>query len=193
MTNTFQYNDLKPNKTHKIYRILTIILLLASLVCAFIFLYTPIQNIEEIKSDLSNHKHTQIQYINNNIDLVPQIISLSKGYIIKNSTALKDIIQINILTKTQNNNISDIYLNQIQILTLTNKIVNNAMKKPPLANNKKFKELYNKFNELYNTAIDGYNHCIESSKILAEYMNKPLYQKFLDPKELRDLLCIQKI
>ena len=178
---------------HKIFKIITLIFILGLIASGIIFLYAPVQNIETLKSDLATHKHTQIQYINSNIDIVPKIISISKGYIIKNNSALKDIIQLNILTKTQNNNLSDIYLNQIQILTLTHKLISDAIKTPPLANNKNFKELYKKFSDLYTTAIDGYNLCLENSAKLGKYMHKPIYKKLLDPKELQDILCIQKI
>lgn len=182
------------NKTgHKIIKTILLFLFLGLITFGGIYLYAPVQNIEELTSDLSNHKHTQIQYINSNIDIVPKIISISKGYIIKNNTALRDIIQINILTKNKTNNISDIYINQIQILTLTNKIVAEAVKTPPLANNTKFKEIYTKFNELYTTAIDGYNYCVSNSKKLAQYLTKPMYKNLVTEKKLQDITCIQEL
>lgn len=168
-----------------------IILIILTLISLSILAYIPLHNTKVLKEKLSQHKKEQIQYINENIQIIPEIINIVKGYIIHNEEALKDIIQINILTKSQQQNINEIYKNQLNILHITNQLITKSNKNSFLLNNKEFSNLKNKFTIIYDNAIKGYINCEEYSNKLKRYTNLPIYKNIIEQKNINELFCIK--
>ena len=151
----------------------------------------PLHNASKKQKDLTKHKRQQIQYINNNIQIVPEIINISKGYIIHNGEALKDIIHINVLTKTNTDNIGEIYANQMQIINITKNLLDKAEKNSLLSHNKRFVQLNEEFKTLYQNATAGYSYCREYSNKLAKYLSLPVYKNIIKIKNLNEVVCTQ--
>ena len=86
----------------------------------------PIKISSNLKREIIESKEKQIELIRNNLSLITKLINISKGYLIHNEEALKNIITINILAKEQPTNINDIYTNQSKLLNITMKIVKDS-------------------------------------------------------------------
>lgn len=164
---------------------------IALLIIMAIVFCIPLHNASKIQENLTKHKRQQIQYINNNIQIVPEIINISKGYIIHNGEALKDIIHINVLTKTNTDNIGEIYANQMQIINITKNLLDKAEKNSLLSHNKRFVQLNEKFKTLYQNATTGYSYCREYSNKLAKYLSLPVYKNIIKIKNLNEVVCTQ--
>lgn len=166
-----------------------IILIIFTLTTLSILAYIPLYNTNILKTKLSEHKKEQIQYINENIQIVPKIINTIKGHIIHDEKALKDIIKINILTKSKQKNINEIYTNQLEILHITNHLISKSNKISLLQNNQNFSELKNKFTTIYDNAIKGYINCKEYSIKLKRYIKLPIYKNIIELKDINEAFC----
>lgn len=177
------------NKFHntKVYKSITIISLI---IIILIFAFIPVYRANLIKTALYKQRYNQIQYLNSKSDIVPKAINIIKGYIIHNEKALKDIVYINVLTKTKSNSIKEIYNNQIQIFSITKKLMDNANKNSPLANNDKFTEIKQEFDDVYSTMIQQFNICKNRTKNLQRYINLPIYKSIIDTTNINDIICI---
>ncbi len=177
------------NKLHNIktYKIITI---LSIIVIFFIIAYIPIHRANAIKVSLYKTRYNQIQYLNSKSEIIPEIINMIKGYIIHNEKALKNIVYINMLTKTKNNNIKDAYNNQIKIFYITNELMTNANKNSLLSNNEKFKNLKLKFDDIYLNIQRQSETCKIKTNQLQQYTNLPIYNRLIDISNIDDIICI---
>ena len=177
------------NKFHNIktYKIITI---LSAIAILFIFLYAPIHRANTIKTSLYKMKYSQIQYLNSQSEIIPETINMIKGHIIHNEKALKDIVYINMLTKTKNNNIKDAYNNQVKIFTITKDLINNANQNSLLNNNEKFKNLKSRFDEIYANIQTQFENCKAKTRQLQKYVNLPIYEKIINKTNINDIICI---
>ena len=57
----------------------------------------PIKISSNLKREIIQSKEKQVELIKNNLSLIPELINLSKGYLIHNEETLKNIIKINII------------------------------------------------------------------------------------------------
>ena len=152
--------------------------------------YIPIHRVNIIKSQLYKLRYNQIQYLNSQSYIIPETINTIKGHIIHNEKALKDIVYINLLTKSPNNNIKEVYDNQIKIFNITKNLIDNANQNSILSKNEKFKELQNKFNEIYSKTKKDITTCQTLTKKLQDYMSFPVYKKIINTKNINEIICI---
>ena len=176
------------NKFHNIktYQIITF---LSLIIIAFIILYIPIHRANLIKDALYKARYNQIQYLNTNSSIIPKSINMIKGHIIHNETALKDIVYINLLTKTKSNNVKDIYYNQIKIFTITKRLLDNANKNSLLSNNENFKKLKSEFDDIYTNAQKQFELCKTRTKHFKKYIDLPIYKNVIDRSNINDIIC----
>ena len=169
----------------RFYIHLSIIFILTSIL--FALLYYPLHRTNSIKNYLFKNKKEQIEYINSNMYLIPEIINLTKGYIIHDENALKDIISINILTQSQTKTINETYNNQLSILKLTYNLVENSSKNSLLSKNEKFQNTRTKFLNVYKMSNLEYLTCKIFYDKIIEYMKLPLYKPFIDTVNMSDI------
>ena len=177
------------NKFHniKVYKTITVISAMAIL---GIILYTPIHRANMLKTTLYKERYNQIQYLNSQSYIIPQAINIIKGHIIHNEKALKDIVYINMLTKVKNNNIRDIYNNQIKIFTITKNLIDNANKNSLLNKNKDFQQTKKRFDEIYLNAYKQHEICKARTQSLKKYTTLPVYRNVINASNLNDITCI---
>ncbi len=177
------------NKFHNIktYQIITF---LSLIILAFIIMYIPIYRANLIKKAMYKARYNQIQYLNSKSLIIPKSINMIKGHIIHNESALKDIVYINLLTKTKSNNIKDIYNNQIKIFSITKRLLDSANKSSILSNNNDFKNLKSEFDEIYINAHKQHELCKTRTKHFKKYIDLPIYKDIIDRSNINDIICI---
>lgn len=152
----------------------------------------PIKQSKRLKLEIINSRENQIKLIKNNLNLIPELINISKGYLINDKNALKNIIKINILAKEQPNNFNETYNNQIQLISLTMELLNVAKKHSPLTTNPQFTEINNKL-ETLTKQIENYETiCIENSNKLIKLSQLPIYNKIIKTEEINKIICSEK-
>ncbi|MBR1544841.1 MAG: hypothetical protein IJ638_02770 [Alphaproteobacteria bacterium] len=177
------------NKFHniKVYQIIT---LLSLIIIALIISFIPLHRANNIKNALYRARYNQIKYLNEQSPIIPQTINIIKGHIIHNEKALKDIVYINMLTKTKSSNIKEIYENQIKLFSITKGLIDNANKNSLLSNNENFKKIKARFDEIYSTMTTELNLCRIRTKHLQKYINLPIYKNMIDTTNINDIICI---
>ncbi len=185
MENKINYlNNINSIKLYKIITILSIAIIL------LILSYIPIYRANTIKAALYKARYSQIQYLNTKSSIIPEAINMIKGIIIHNEKALKDIVYINVLTKTKSNNIKDIYANQIKMFSITKNLIDTANKNQLLSNKENFKNLKARFDEIYSTTKKQLELCKIRTDHLQRYINLPVYKDLIDTTNLNEIICI---
>ena len=126
----------------------------------------PIKISSNLKREIIQSKEKQVELIKKNLSLNPELINITKGYIIHNEETLKNIIKINILAKEQPTNINEIYNNQSKLLSITMELVENSKKQSPLLANKDFIKITNVLENLNKQFHEEKKVCNAKSKKL---------------------------
>ncbi len=171
----------------KIYKIVTIV---SVIIILGIIIYAPIHRTNIVKTALYKARYNQIQYLNSQSYIIPQAIDIIKGHIIHNEKALKDIVYINMLTKIKNNNIRDVYNNQIKIFTITKNLIDSANKNSLLNKNKDFQQIKKRFDEIYLNAYKQHEICKARTQSLKKYTSLPVYRDIINASNINDIICI---
>ena len=176
------------NKIHNtnVYKTITIF---SVIIIIGIILYTPIHRANIIKKALYSGRYNQIQYLNSQSHIIPQIINTIKGHIIHNEKALKDIVYINMLTKLKSNNVKDIYNNQIKMFSITKNLLENANKNSLLNKNENFQQIKKRFDEIYLNAYKQHEICKARTQNFEKYSTLPIYKNFIDTSNINDITC----
>ena len=166
------------------------IILFILIIFAMIFIaILPIKQSKKLKQEIINSRENQIKLIKNNLNLIPELINISKGYLINDKNALTNIIKINILAKEQSNNFNETYDNQMKLISLTMELLNVAKKHTPLTTNSEFTEI-NKKLEALNKQIENYRSiCIKNSNKLIKLSQLPIYNKIIKIEEVNNIIC----
>ena len=151
----------------------------------------PIKKINTLKHEITDIRQNQLKLLKDNMNLIPELINISKGYLINDKDALKNIIKINILAKEQPKNFDEAYNNQSKLLSLTMELLDNAKKHSPLTANQNFVKISNTLTSL-NTKITTDNIiCIEKSNKLLQLLQLPFYDKLTDRDEINKIICTE--
>lgn len=173
----------------KYIKIIIFILIILSIIFIAIL---PIKQSKKLKREIIDSRENQIKLIKNNLNLIPELINISKGYLINDKNALKDIIKINILAKEQSNNLNETYDNQMKLISLTMELLNVAKKHSPLTTNPEFTNINNKL-ETLNKQIENYRTiCIESSNKLIKLSQLPIYNRIIKTEEINKIICPER-
>ena len=149
----------------------------------------PIKISSNLKREIIQSKEKQVELIKNNLSLIPELINLSKGYLIHNEETLKNIIKINILAKEQPTNINEIYNNQSKLLSITMELVENSKKQSPLLANKDFIKITNALENLIKQFHDEKKVCNAKSKKLLKFAKLPIYKNFIKIDNISEIIC----
>lgn len=172
------------NKKYIKIVLFTLILLFIILIATF-----PITKSQTLKEEIINTRQTQVKLIKDNLNLIPQLINISKGYLINNKTALKNIIKINILAKEEPTNFNEMYNNQTKLLSLTMDLLRDSKKHSPLTTNPEFIRINNEL-EALNAQIENYKKiCIAKSNKLIKLSQLPIYNKIINTKDVNNIIC----
>ncbi len=164
--------------SHKIIIYFTALFII-SVLTSIIYTKTTFNKLKKIKKE-------QIQFLNNNISIIPQIINFTKGYLIHNEKTLNLIIKINILSKEKVNTIQEIYNNQYEILDTTQKLLEFTKNNTFINKNKEFIKLKNQFDITYKIAQNNNKICKELSKKL---IRNHFSQLVISNKTLNEIIC----
>ncbi|MBD5397948.1 hypothetical protein HDR60_00370 [bacterium] len=152
----------------------------------------PITKSHTLKKEIIKIKENQIKLIKNNLNLIPQLVNISKGYLINDKEALKNIIKINLIAKEQPKNFNEIYDNQTTLLSLTMSLLKDSKKHSPLTTNQEFIKINNEL-ETLNLKIENYKKiCIEKSNKLIKLSTLPIYNKIINIKDINNIICSEK-
>ena len=149
----------------------------------------PIQISSNLKEEIIQNKKEQINLINEKIQLIPEIINISKGYIINDEETLKDIIKINILSKEQTSNLITTYNNHIELLNISMKLINDSKEHILLTSNKDFMNSATEIENLYKMIELKRNDCMKSSNLLLKISNLPIYKNIIKMDDIGNYIC----
>ena len=149
----------------------------------------PIKISSNLKREIIESKEKQIELIRNNLSLITKLINISKGYLIHNEEALKNIITINILAKEQPTNINEIYTNQSKLLNITMKIVKDSKQQLPLLANNEFKEISTALENLHKQFNEEKRICNTKSKKLLKFTKLPIYKEIIKIENISQIIC----
>lgn len=166
-------------KNKKILLIASSIIVLGMLLTFAHFLY-----ISNLETKIINHKKRQLEYINKKNNIIPKSIKYINGWLIGDIEAIKHLLKINILSKSETNkNENLIYNNEMQKIVIMNDLMNIAEKNLYLKHDRIFKELNEKFKRFYRLSMHSFNECKKLSNKLLYYSPKSKY------KDIKNLIC----
>ncbi len=166
-------------KNRNFLLIISSIIIIGILLTFAHFLY-----ISNLETKIINHKKRQLEYINKKNNIIPKSIKYINGWLIGDIEAIKHLLKINILTKSETNkNENLIYNNEMQKIVIMNDLMNIAEKNLYLKHDRIFKELNEKFKRFYRLSMHSFNECKKLSNKLLHYSPKSKY------KDIKNLIC----
>ncbi len=174
------------NKKYIKFIIFTLLIL-----CMIFVAILPIKKINTLKSEITTIRQNQVKLLNDNLKLIPELINISKGYLINDKNALKNIIKINILATEQTKSFDETYKNQSKLLSLTMELLDDAKKNSPLTTNQKFIDISNTLTSINTKIITDNIICVEKSNKLKKLLKLPLYDNFVNKEEINKILCTE--
>lgn len=162
------------------------------ILCMIFAAILPLQKINTLKSEITAIRQNQVKLLNENLNLIPELINISKGYLINDKNALKNIIKINILAAEQAKSFDETYNNQAKLLALTMELLDDAKKNSPLTTNQKFTNISNTLTSVNMQIITDNIICVEKSNKLKKLLKLPFYNKFVNTEEINKILCTEK-